>query len=87
MSTRSSGSQAALRLPKGGGAIKGIGETSQANLFSGTASHTVPIALTTGRSGFRSGSPGQLQLRPHDHRRAGRRRHSRDAERGGGIGK
>ena len=39
MSNTSSGTQSALSLPKGGGAIKGIGETFQANLFSGTANH------------------------------------------------
>ncbi|HEX5685908.1 MAG TPA: SpvB/TcaC N-terminal domain-containing protein, partial [Ideonella sp.] len=43
---------AAISLPKGGGAIKGIGETFQANLFSGTANHSVPIALSPGRHGF-----------------------------------
>jgi hypothetical protein len=43
---------AALSLPDGGGAIKGIGETFQANLFSGTANHRVPIALSPGRGGF-----------------------------------
>lgn len=32
-----------LSLPKGGGAIQGIGETFQANEFSGTASLSVPI--------------------------------------------
>ena len=46
------GTQAALSLPTGGGAIKGIGETFQANLFSGTASQSVPIALSPGRGGF-----------------------------------
>ena len=43
---------ATLSLPKGGGAIRGIGETFQANLFSGTANHKIPIALSSGRSGF-----------------------------------
>ena len=37
---------------QGGGAIKGIGETFQANLFSGTANHSIPIALSPGRNGF-----------------------------------
>src|SRR4051812_29438653 len=46
------GAQASLSLPRGGGAIKGIGETFQANLFSGTATHSVPLALSPGRSGF-----------------------------------
>jgi RHS repeat-associated protein len=41
-----------IALPKGGGAIKGIGETFQPNLFSGTGSHSVPIAVSPGRSGF-----------------------------------
>ena len=52
MSNTSGGTQAALSLPKGGGAIKGIGETFQANLFSGTANHSIPIALSPGRNGF-----------------------------------
>lgn len=39
-------------LPKGGGAIKGIGETFQANLFSGTGNHSVPLAISPGRNGF-----------------------------------
>ena len=41
-----------ISLPKGGGAIKGIGETFQPNLFSGTGNHSIPIALSPGRSGF-----------------------------------
>jgi hypothetical protein len=39
-------------LPKGGGAIKGIGETFQPNLFSGTGNHSIPIAVSPGRNGF-----------------------------------
>ena len=49
--TASSSPQAALSLPKGGGALKGIGETFQANLFSGTANFSVPIALSPARGG------------------------------------
>ena len=41
-----------IALPKGGGAIKGIGETFQPNLFSGTGNHSIPIATSPGRSGF-----------------------------------
>lgn len=41
-----------LSLPSGGGAIKGIGETFAANPFSGTATFTVPLALSPGRNGF-----------------------------------
>jgi RHS repeat-associated protein len=42
----------AISLPKGGGALKGIGETFQSNLFSGAGNHTVPLALSPGRNGF-----------------------------------
>jgi len=41
-----------ISLPKGGGALKGIGETFQPNLFSGTGNHSIPIATTPGRNGF-----------------------------------
>lgn len=41
-----------VSLPKGGGAIKGIGEKFGANPVTGTGSMTVPIATSPGRSGF-----------------------------------
>ena len=41
-----------ISLPKGGGAIRGIGEKFAANLVTGTGSMTVPIATSPGRSGF-----------------------------------
>lgn len=41
-----------ISLPKGGGAIRGIGEKFTANAATGTGSLTVPIALSSGRSGF-----------------------------------
>lgn len=41
-----------LSLPKGGGAIKGIGEKFAANPVTGTGSLSVPIAVSPGRSGF-----------------------------------
>ncbi len=41
-----------LSLPKGGGAIQGIGEKFQANPVTGTGSMSVPIAISPGRSGF-----------------------------------
>src|SRR5713101_9434748 len=41
-----------ITLPKGGGAIKGIGEKFAANPVTGTGSMTVPIATSPGRSGF-----------------------------------
>src|SRR5262245_3748781 len=50
----SSGSSAppSVSLPKGGGAIRGIGEKFAANPVTGTGSMTVPIATSPGRSGF-----------------------------------
>jgi RHS repeat-associated protein len=42
----------AITLPKGGGAIRGIGEKFAANPVTGTGSMTVPIATSPGRSGF-----------------------------------
>ncbi|MFZ5479067.1 MAG: SpvB/TcaC N-terminal domain-containing protein [Myxococcota bacterium] len=44
-----------LEIPKGGGAIRGIGEKFQANAATGTAGITVPIALSPGRNGFQPG--------------------------------
>jgi RHS repeat-associated protein len=41
-----------LSLPKGGGAIRGIGEKFAANPVIGTGSMTVPLAIIPGRSGF-----------------------------------
>ncbi len=41
-----------ISLPKGGGAIRGIGEKFGANPVTGTGSTTVPIATSPGRSGF-----------------------------------
>jgi RHS repeat-associated protein len=41
-----------LALPKGGGAIHGIGEKFAANPVTGTGSTTIPIASSPGRSGF-----------------------------------
>ncbi|ULL16718.1 toxin [Paenibacillus sp. H1-7] len=42
----------AISLPKGGGAIRGIGEKFAANPVTGTGSMSVPIAVSPGRSGF-----------------------------------
>lgn len=42
----------AINLPKGGGAIRGIGEKFTANPVTGTGSIQVPIATSPGRSGF-----------------------------------
>src|SRR4051812_44839266 len=42
----------AINLPKGGGAIHGIGEKFRANRVTGTGSVSVPIATSPGRLGF-----------------------------------
>lgn len=42
----------AITLPKGGGAIRGMGEKFAANPVTGTGSVTLPIATSPGRSGF-----------------------------------
>src|SRR5271170_3763415 len=41
-----------VSLPKGGGAIRGIGEKFSANPVTGICSSTVPIYVSVGRSGF-----------------------------------
>ncbi len=41
-----------LSLPKGGGAIRGMGEKFAANPVTGTGSMSVPIATSPGRGGF-----------------------------------
>jgi len=41
-----------ISLPKGGGAIRGIGEKFAANPVTGTGSMSVPIALSPSRTGF-----------------------------------
>lgn len=49
---KTSYSAPSVSLPKGGGAIKGIGEKFGVNPVNGTATMTVPIFTTPGRSGF-----------------------------------
>jgi hypothetical protein len=41
-----------INLPKGGGAVRGIGEKFSANSATGTGTLTVPLALSPGRLGF-----------------------------------
>src|SRR5437764_4792455 len=41
-----------ISLPKGGGAIRAIGEKFAANPVTGTGSLTVPLAVSPGRAGF-----------------------------------
>ncbi|MEJ7608865.1 MAG: hypothetical protein WKF37_21975 [Bryobacteraceae bacterium] len=52
MSNKSGDAQHLISLPTGGGALKGIGETFQPNLFSGTGNYSIPISTSPGRSGF-----------------------------------
>ena len=46
------GSLPTLSLPKGGGAIRGIGEKFSANPVTGTGTMTVQVSASPGRSGF-----------------------------------
>jgi len=41
-----------ISLPKGGGAIRGIGEKFAANPVTGSGSMSVPLPITSGRAGF-----------------------------------
>src|SRR5690554_5193323 len=41
-----------LAVPKGGGAIRGMGEKFSADMFTGSAGISVPIATSPGRGGF-----------------------------------
>lgn len=52
MSNKSGTSSQAVTLPRGGGALQGIGETFSPDLFTGTGNSTVPLDLPPGRNGF-----------------------------------
>ena len=43
-----------ISLPKGGGALKGLGDKFSPDLFTGTGKFSVPIALPPGRNDFQS---------------------------------
>ncbi len=51
MSSKSSPAEI-ISLPKGGGALSGMGEKFSPDLFTGTGNFSVPIALPPGRSNF-----------------------------------
>ncbi len=51
-STSGAGQSPHVSLPKGGGAIRGIGEKFAVNPATGTGSLSVPLPLSPGRSGF-----------------------------------
>lgn len=52
MSNESRGSAQITPVPKGGGALKGLGETFSPDPHTGTGNFPVPIALPPGRNGF-----------------------------------
>ena len=52
MGNGSSESGQTIPLPKGGGALHGIGEKFSPDLHTGTGNFTIPIALPPGRNGF-----------------------------------
>lgn len=52
MSNKSGVSSQIISIPKGGGALQGIGETFSPDLHTGTGNFSFPIALPPGRNGF-----------------------------------
>src|SRR5437762_13304276 len=52
MTNTSASSDALISLPKGGGALQGIGEKFSPDLHTGTGNFTVPTALPPGRNSF-----------------------------------
>ncbi|MEG3439736.1 SpvB/TcaC N-terminal domain-containing protein [Pannus brasiliensis CCIBt3594] len=52
MSDKSGVSSRVLSLPKGGGALAGIGEKFSPDLYTGTGNLSIPITIPTGRNGF-----------------------------------
>jgi hypothetical protein len=68
MGSAGSSSGQVISVPKGGGALHGIGEKFSPDLFTGTGNFTVPIALPSGRNcdHLRGSYPGlaNVRLRP-----------------------
>src|SRR5438105_3048543 len=52
MGNNSSASGQIISLPKGGGALHGVGEKFSPDLHTGTGNFTIPLALPPGRNGF-----------------------------------
>src|SRR5688572_24158400 len=52
MSNKSGTSSQIISLPKGGGALQGLGEKFSPDLHTGTGNFTIPVALPPGRNGF-----------------------------------
>ncbi len=66
MSNKSSASSQVISLPKGGGALHGIGEKFSPDLHTGTGNFTVPIALPPGRNGFQPQQVSGIQGGRHN---------------------
>jgi hypothetical protein len=58
MGSASNGSSQVISVPKGGGALHGIGEKFSPDLFTGTGNFTVPIALPQYSTGNGNGPFG-----------------------------
>jgi hypothetical protein len=54
MATPSQNTSQIISLPKGGGALKGIGETFSPDLFTGTGNFSVPIVVPPPRKSFQT---------------------------------
>jgi RHS repeat-associated protein len=52
MTAKSGIADQVINLPKGGGSIRGIGETFRPDLHTGTGNFSIPIAVPPGRTGF-----------------------------------
>ncbi len=52
MASKQNGAAGTISLPKGGGALQGLGEKFSPDLQTGTGNFSVPIALPSGRNGF-----------------------------------
>src|SRR5262245_28243832 len=63
MSDKAGGASQVLSLPKGGGALRGIGEKFSPDLHTGTGNFTVPIALPPGSQRFSTAAGPRLQHR------------------------
>src|SRR6266480_4536070 len=52
MSNKSGTSDQVISLPKGGGALHGIGEKFHPDLHTGTGNFSIPLAMPSGRNGL-----------------------------------
>ncbi|NHJ49185.1 MAG: hypothetical protein FK733_15460, partial [Asgard group archaeon] len=52
LTNKSGVSEQIISLPKGGGAIKGLGEKFQPDMHTGTGNYSIPLDIPLGRNGF-----------------------------------